>query len=369
MRILYLMFSYTVGGTERLVTDICNDLVLKKNEVYLYIVNDLIDDTMIQKVNPKVHIKRYGRTVGSKDKLKVLFELARYIKKEKIDIVHCNALNTPELLLVTKIIAPHVKVVYTIHGMNQYGQLNKLKIRYRNIICDQIIAISESVKKDIINAGAMSKKVTVVYNAIDFKRIDNNLPQTHTFDKNKVVIGNVARFEPEIKGQDILLDAMGKLIKLYPQIKCLFAGAPDKGHYDQYVSLKERMEKKYPNNISFMGNIDDVAGFLKKIDIFVLPSRFEGFGLSLVEAMSMGVPCVASKLAGPEEVLEYGKRGSLFEAENSNELVSKIEYVIENYSEEKCKAQENRSYVRNKYDIRNMTKQLISIYDGADTCS
>ena len=83
----------------------------------------------------------------------------------------------------------------------------------------------------------------------------------------------------------------------------------------------------------------------------------------------MGVPCVASKLAGPEEVLEYGKRGSLFEAENSNELVSKIEYVIENYSEEKCKAQENRSYVRNKYDIRNMTKQLISIYDRVDTCS
>ena len=45
------------------------------------------------------------------------------------------------------------------------------------------------------------------------------------------------------------------------------------------------------------------------IYLFVLPSRFEGFGISLVEAMSMGVPCIASRLAGPEEVLEYGKRG------------------------------------------------------------
>lgn len=369
MRILYLMFSYTVGGTERLVTDICNDLVLKNNDVHLYIVNDLIDDTMIQRVNPRVHIKKYGRTVGSRDKCKVLFELANYIKKEKIEIVHCNALNTPELLLVAKIMTPHVKVIYTIHGMNQYGQLNEWKIRYRNIICDQIIAISESVKKDIINAGAMQEKVKVVYNAIDFKRVDGSLTENRVFDKNNVVIGNVARFEPEIKGQDILLDAMEKLVKTYPNIKCLFAGAPDKSHQEQYTRLKNKMEKQYPNNILFMGNVDDIADFLRKIDIFVLPSRFEGFGLSLVEAMAMEVPCIASKLAGPEEVLEYGKRGCLFETENSNELVSKIEYVIENYSEEKCKAQENENYVRTKYNIGNMTEQLICIYEGENICN
>lgn len=210
----------------------------------------------------------------------------------------------------------------------------------------------------------MQKKVKVVYNAIDFKRVDGSLTENRVFDKNNVVIGNVARFEPEIKGQDILLDAMEKLVKTYPNIKCLFAGAPDKSHQEQYTRLKNKMEKQYPNNILFMGNVDDIADFLRKIDIFVLPSRFEGFGLSLVEAMAMEVPCIASKLAGPEEVLEYGKKGILFEKEQVEDLIEAIERVIENYSYEKEKAMQNSTYVKEKYNIENMTEQLIEIYNN-----
>ena len=97
----------------------------------------------------------------------------------------------------------------------------------------------------------------------------------------------------------------------------------------------------------------------------MLPSRSEGFGLSLVEAMSMGVPCIASKLAGPEEVMEYGKRGRLFKSGNIEELAAVIDFVIQNYAQEKKIAEENSQYVKNKYNIERMTEQLLEIYQEA----
>ncbi|WP_302790629.1 glycosyltransferase family 4 protein [Anaerobutyricum hallii] len=364
MRILNLLFSFTVGGTERLVTDVCNSLVKQDNDVHLFIVNDLVDDAMINRLDSNVHIVQYARPVGG-GKIKVLLDLARYIKKWKIDVIHCNALNTPELLLVVKLVNPTVKIIYTIHGMNQYCQLGKIKIIYRNLICDRFIAISESVKADIIKAGANADKTIVVYNAIDFDRIETKNVARRTFDKKNVVIGNIARFQPAVKGQDILYEAMGILIKKYPTIKCYFAGASDQEHMQEYVIIRKKAKKEYPNNIFFVGNINDVALFLSKVDLFVLPSRSEGFGLSLVEAMSMGVPCIASKLAGPEEVMEYGKRGRLFKSGNIEELAAVIDFVIQNYAQEKKIAEENSQYVKNKYNIERMTEQLLEIYQEA----
>lgn len=365
MRILYLMFSYTVGGTERLVTDICNNMVYKSNEVYIYIVNDLVDNVMIQELDSKVHVKILGRQVGGNEKLKTLIDIADYIKKNQIGVVHCNALNTPELLLVAKLINPKIKVFYTIHGMSQYKQLSRIKVAYRNILCNKIIAISKSVREDIISAGAAISKVEIIYNAVDFNRLKYNKKEEHIFDKNNVVIGNIARFLPKIKGQDVLVESAIQLIKRYPHIKCFFAGEPDKEHKQQYDKCKAFVSEKYQDNILFVGNVEDIAAFLKKIDIFVLPSRFEGFGISLVEAMGMEVPCIASRLAGPEEILEYGKRGVLFEPGNKDALMEAIEKVIQNYSVEKQRAMKNSAYVREKYTIDNMTNQLLDIYRGA----
>lgn len=361
MRILNLLFSFTVGGTERLVTDICNSLANKNNDVHLFVVNDLIDDVMIKRLDPHVHVVQYARPVGG-EKIKILFDLARYVKKWKIDVIHCNALNTPELLLIVKLANPTVKIIYTIHGMNQYCQLGKMKIIYRNLICNRIIAISESVKSDIIKAGANADKTIVVYNAIDFDRIRINDESRHIFDKNNIVVGNIARFQPEVKGQDILYEAMRILIKKYPTIKCYFAGAPDQEHMQEYDIIKRRAKKDYPDNMFFVGNVNNIVAFLSEIDLFVLPSRFEGFGLSLVEAMSMGVPCIASKLAGPEEVMEYGRRGHLFESGSSKKLADIIDYVVQNYPQEKELAKENSQYVRDKYNIDRMTQQLLEIY-------
>lgn len=362
MKIMYLVYSFTTGGTEKLVTDICNQMC-KNNQVYLYVVNRHYSEEMLKLIDSKVVIELENRKIGCKNIFKTMNNISKFIRKNNIEIVHCNSLNAPELLFITKLINPKIKVFYTIHGLEQYKLLNYIKKLYRNIICKNIIAISNAVKNDIINSGACKKKTLTVYNAINtsnFSEINKK-----KFNINEPVIGNIARIVPEIKGQDTLIEAVKILKKDYPNIKCYFAGSTALGQEEKLIKLKEKVNSSnLQENIKFTGNIVDVKKFLEKVDIFVLPSIKEGFGIALIEAMSMGIPVISSNAAGPAEIILNEQCGKIFNTCDANDLAIKIKELINNYNIEKEKAMEKVSDIKQKYDIASMCNELEKIYGG-----
>lgn len=361
MKIMYLLFSFTIGGTERLVSDICNEMVNKKQEVYLYIVNDLYSEELLKTLDDRVHIKLLKRNVGG-EKVKTIIDITNYIRKNKIDVVHCNTFTAPELLLLKKFLFPKLKVVHTIHDVGQYSNLSKLRIAYRNIICDKFIAISETVKKDIIKHGANPDKVKLVYNAINLDVFHRS--KIKIFDKRNVIIGNVARFMPEKKGQDVLINAISILKDTYPNIQCFFAGGYDSSHEKVFFEYADKINRLgLERNIVLLGNVTNIPNFLETLDIFVLPSFYEGFGISLIEAMSMGIPSIASKIDGPEEIIGDNKRGLLFEKGNSLELAQKISFIIENYDSVMRRQKEIQGYVDTNFNISSMCDELLKIYE------
>ena len=183
------------------------------------------------------------------------------------------------------------------------------------------------------------------------------------FDVNNPVVGNVGRIQPSIKGQDILVDAILLLREKYPQIKCMFGGEAATKDINELKKIKEKIKQNNAiENFEFCGLVNDISGFLSNIDIFVLPSRFEGFGLSLVEAMTCGVPCIASNIAGPKEIINKEQNGILFEKENANDLANKIQYIIENYNKIKLESISKIDIVKNNYNIVGMCDKLISEY-------
>ena len=360
MKIMYLLFSFTVGGTERLITNVCNEMVRRENDVYLYIVNDLYTQELLDSLDPRVHLELQKRAVGGGDKLKTLQKIAAYIRKNQIDVVHCNSLESPELLLLSKKLRPKTKVFYTIHGMGQYATLGQQKVDYRNRICDGIFAISDSVRDDILASGADEKKVTVVYDAINLEQFDGY--ERKPFDENRIVLGNVARINLAQKGQDILLKAFAALSKKYP-MECYFAGSDaSKDQRDLHTLKALAQELGVADQVHFVGTIHNVPEFLSKLDIFVLPSRTEGFGVSLSEAMAMDLTCVASRLDGPAELLGDNERGILFEPENVDALCEALEQAIHN-----CRNNitlNASAYVRSKFDIRTMCEVQLKLYRG-----
>lgn len=363
MKIMYLLFSFTVGGTEHLVSDICNEMIKRDNDVYLYIVNKYYDQEMLDHLDNRVHIVLQNRKINDKNKLKPIFAISEFIITNHIEVVHCNSFAAPRLLLLKPLLFPNTKIIHTIHDVGQYKTLSRIEIKIRNRLCDRFIAISDSVSQDIISAGADNNKVTTIYNAINLVRF-RDTGKKKVFDKNEVIIGNVARFVPEKKGQDILIEAIKLLKKDYPGIRCYFAGDYDAAHAEVYKKIVKNVRRLgLQENITFLGNVSNIPDFLKKIDIFVLPSRFEGFGISLIEAMAMGKPVVASNLDGPAELLCNGQRGEVFTPGNSSELTEKIKTIIENYSDYQLQAIDNQKFIVDNFNIVTMVDRLVDVYE------
>ena len=180
-------------------------------------------------------------------------------------------------------------------------------------------------------------------------------------DRNEIIIGNVARILPEKKGQDILIRAVAEIKDKYPNIKCMFAGSPSNGrtYFKDELEQIARDTGVY-DKVEFVGDITDVPSFLDNLDIFVLPSRYEGFGISLIEAMSMGLPCISSDIEGPKEIIKDNKYGVLFKTGDYKDLASKLSYVIKKISD--YDKEQVISYVHENFDIKNMMKKVYELY-------
>ena len=361
MKILYLLFSFTTGGTERLVTDICNEMAARGHDIHLYVVNDHYDQSMLDGLDSRVQVALQKRRPGGGGKLETLQRIAEYIRRHGIEVVHCNSLAAPELLLLKPVCYPKVRIIHTVHDVGQYGTLGKGKVALRNWLCHRIVAISDCVHRDIVSHGAAAEKVVTVYNAIDLTRFQGELDPVR--EDGEIRIGNVARIMPEKKGQDVLIRAVARLHGRYPQLRCYFAGEADAAHQTHLDGLKQLAGKlEVTDSVTFLGNVKDVPGFLASLDVFVLPSRYEGFGISLLEAMAMGVPCIASRLDGPAEILCDGIYGELFPCGDDEALARKLEKVLSDLEKYRREAADNMAHIRDTYDIRHMCDQLTMVY-------
>lgn len=358
---MYLLFSFTMGGTEKLVVNICNQMKQNGEDVHLFIVNDLLDESLLNKLDKRISIKLLRRKVGSKDKISPIIRVSKYVRENMIDIVHCNSFNAPELLILSKFINPKCKIVSTIHGVGQFNGISRLKINLKNMICDRFIGISNAVKNDIVQAGINESKVVRIYNGIDVSKY--KFVKVKPFDESHVVICCIARIMPSIKGQDVLLKAAKQLKGKFPDIRVLFAGGVAESQKKDYEELIKYVESNnLSENVNFLGVIDDVPSFLNTVDICIVPSRSEGFGLALVEALSMGIPCIASDIDGPKEILENENVGMLFHNGDAVDLSKKIEMTIFNYRDIKELTLKNRETIKEKYSIQYMCEKITNTY-------
>ncbi len=182
---------------------------------------------------------------------------------------------------------------------------------------DKIIAVSEAVKKDVIKRYGYQKEIVeVIYNGVDYGKFYNI-----RFDWRKIEspnylwrFGAVGRLVPQ-KGFDLLLEELAKLPKTI-NWQCLIAGtgrqAEGLQQLAQYLGLAEK--------VFFVGHVADMPKFLGELDIFIMPSRWEGLGLAILEAGSAGRPVFASRVDGIKEIITDKQDGCLFNPETSGQL-------------------------------------------------
>lgn len=309
MKILHLCWSLATGGMENMLVDIINYQV-KYEDVSLFIINDRIDYSIFNRIDKRCHVKLLGRKEGSKNPL-ALLKINGFLLTHHFDIVHLHNEDMIKWLWLKR------NYVRTVHNTN---------ITIQNYRWHKgIIAISESVKKDLEKRGIHGS--VVIDNGINFSLIkqNNRKGKNETF---KMV--QVSRIFFEQKGQDILVEAIKKLwLQGKNNIHLDFIGTGSDMNRLKQIVKNNHLESV----ISLLGNKprEYIYEHLCEYDLFIQPSRFEGFGLTVAEAMGAKIPVLVSENEGPLSIVENGKYGFTFKNKSIDDCAVQLINIIEHY--------------------------------------
>ena len=238
---------------------------------------------------------------------------------------------------------------YFCNKQRYYWNMDLLFKKYINNL-DECVVLTEHDK--ICNKDKMNLDSITIYNPLSFYSDKKS-------SCNKNIVLCVARLVKYQKGLDLLIEAFAKVIKKEKDWKLLIIGdGPDKEKLE--IQIKDKMLQ---NNIKILNHEDDIKKYYLNASIFVSPSRWEGFGLVITEAMECGLPIIAYENSGPKEIIgENNEAGILIESEN-----------IERLSEEICsliKDKEKRLYLSSKsierardFDIDKIADRWNSIFN------
>jgi N-acetyl-alpha-D-glucosaminyl L-malate synthase BshA len=233
---------------------------------------------------------------------------------KSFDIIHAHyALPQGFLGLLLKYFKRRPLII-TVHG-SDITLLSKNSLA-RPIIgfvlkkADRVVAVSSFLKDEIKELGVPEEKIEVIYGGVAVSE------DKEPFEPAGRVIAFVGSLVPQ-KGIDVLIEAF-KEVKTEDATLVIVGSGPE----------RRRLEVMATDNIRFLGRRKGIKNVLEKSDLLVLPSKEEGFGLALLEAMAAGVPVVATNVGGIGEIVEDGQSGILVEKDNQKQLAEAIDRVL-----------------------------------------
>lgn len=356
MNILNIVYDFWPGGVERLAIDVSNELKKQGHNACLCIISEHYSNSLLEQLSPDVKLYKLSKS-NKHRKLSYIRQLIDIIDKQRIQVVHVHQGSIMPFYLLVKLCRPNIKIYYTSHDTHIFSDLSKLNQLISKLICDRIIAISNAVVRDIESCGVKTNKIARIYNGTNFSRFNNRLH----IDNSIPNIVNVARFFPKKKGQDLLIEAASILKQNGYNFHIIFAGGETKDAPNAINEMKDlAQEKNVSDRVSFLGNVTDIPDLLISADVFCIPSRYEGFGISAVEAMGVGLPCVASNVEGLNEVVDKPELGKLFQSGSAKNLAQQLAYVLDNLKSYDARFISRDA--RKRFSISHMVEQLVSVY-------
>jgi glycosyltransferase involved in cell wall biosynthesis len=225
---------------------------------------------------------------------------------------------------------------------------------------DQIICVCRSdYEKAIAAKVATPCKTSIVYNGIEIDQFSKPLDQQiarKIFDivPTEFVFGNVGRLH-EQKGHKYLLEAFAKVSD---RARLLIVGDGDLR--EELVALAEKLQ--ISDRIIFLGARSDVREFLSAIDVFVMPSLWEGQPIALLEALAIGKPCIATSVDGIPEIITNDVNGYLVNLKNIEELSKIMDFAIQNPDTLQNIARSASNTISKKFLAQNMANAIADIY-------
>jgi len=356
MRVLHVINGLGGGGAERLLTWLLPGLVTKgvTPEVFALSKESPFFLGDLKKAGIKV---RFSKTRKLYSILQI-DAIRKEIVENNYDLVHVH-LFPAQLWCSIAISGTRIPLITTEHSTSNRRRnkvVFKLFDSYMYSRMGKVICISNGTRDNLCNwVPKICSKTTVVHNGIEIHRFSEALPYEKArlvsgLTENDKIILMVSRFSPQ-KDQDTLVRALALLPE---QFHVVFVGDGDRRKNVEHLTTSLHLSKR----VHFLGNREDVPRIMKTADVLVQSSHWEGFGLTVVEAMATGLPVIASDVSGVREIAQG--YGIVFQPGNHVELAGVIAECLQreiNYDKitEMKKAAE-------KYSISNMVENYLQLY-------
>jgi glycosyltransferase involved in cell wall biosynthesis len=290
------------------------------------------------------------------------------IRRCRIDLVHTHASFAGRLAARLA----GVSVVYTRHRLEAPDTGRRLPTRLparllsliNNATCDRVVAVSRTVRDELLARGVDARKIAVIVNGVDLRKFQPRAPVGAPAGREDdrrpgpPIVGLVGRLEAE-KGHRCFLEAARLLPPPYDGCRFWIVGEGSlAGELRAYAR-----ELGIAGRVAFLGLRDDIPDLLDRMDVVVAPSFSEACPLSLVEAMSMGKPCVASNLDSIREIVTDGRDGLLVAPGDPGGLAAKIAYLLEHPEDARRLGEAAARTAAARFDARVMAEELTLLYN------
>jgi sugar transferase (PEP-CTERM/EpsH1 system associated) len=306
---MHLIHTFGVGGMEVGITKLVNSL--DRRIVSSSICSCCPGDSLKERLRPDIALYEFNRRKGND--IRLVAQLYKLMRRERPDVVHTHRWGTLcEGLLAAKL-AGVPFVVHGEHGTLETRSHNLAVQRWVWNRVDQILSVSSRLAERMCDeVGFPLAKVKVIRNGVDVEKFN---PRNRAAGRqalglaaDDLVIGSVGRLVP-VKDQASLLRALALLRDQGLTFKAIIAGTGRLREELEALAAQLRLD-----SVRFLGNRDDVDVVMGAFDVFVLSSLSEGLSNTILEAMATGLPVVATRVGGADELVQEDRTGILVPA-------------------------------------------------------
>jgi glycosyltransferase involved in cell wall biosynthesis len=366
MKVLKIIHTSGHGGAENTFRRLAKGLIDKGVDVVagIPLVTDLSMENWVEPalLELKIPFQRFDVT-GSP--LQLLRNIAALIDEIKPDIVHSHLLdsNFYSALVCRLRFLPHI---CTEHGDVSFKQNAVSRLKYLSISLTSrtVICVSDAVRECAAPLIPAKCKLKTIHNGVRFmERIPSLFRTEYDIPEGALLIGNVGNLYP-VKGQKFLIKAFSEILSSHPDSFLAIVGRGEEGH-----ALRDlARELKIPaHRIIFTGFRNDIENIMNAFDLYVQPSLSEGHPIAVLEAMSLGIPVIATNVGGIPEILGRDVYGKLVAKASWEDLARAIREYLAAPGRFRDRAQDAKEFTHRAYSIERMASDYIKVYQDCLT--
>lgn len=336
----------------------------------------------LQKNGVKVHPVKIERKISVNSNLQTIYQLTKIIREHQYDLVHAHTPIAAVLGRIAAKLAGVKRIVYTSHGFPFHDLSSPSQYRFyftveklTALITDLILSQNH---EDIATAEKFGlcppDKLRYLGNGIDIDRFQRSRLNSTTQQELRkslgipetanLIIGTIGRLTRK-KGSGYLIEAAAQLLPHFPNLHVLLIGSQLSSDPEPFqTELIERIHTLgIEKHVTLTGERQDIPELLGLLDIFTLPTfTHEGLPRSILEAMSMSLPVVATDIRGCREAVVHGKTGVIIPPKNSEKLASALRTLLVNPALRQSYGEAGRQRVEAEYDERFVFQRLGDFY-------